>query len=285
MVNTELLENNPVSGDSQVSELCKGHSHPSVTFENIIFSDGTAIHLEPDDVVVLVGPNNAGKSVALRELEAYFGTVGERIVTSSAQLRRNGTAEGFREFVTPHIQIRPQGNSLSISGYNFSTSAQRVEDFWPDQINVFSSLFCVRIMTEQRIFDSNSVNSFDPVNEMASHPMHTLYLDDKIEDRIGGYFRRAFGKDLILYRTGGNRLPLLVGEKIKPAPGEDRVSSTYSKRLINSTLQLENQGDGMRSFASVILHLLAPTTPSVLLLDEPEAFLHPPQASGSTLLK
>ena len=34
----------------------------------------------------------------------------------------------------------------------------------------------------------------------------------------------------------------------------------------------------MRSFASVILHLLAPTTPSVLLLDEPEAFLHPPQA-------
>ena len=34
----------------------------------------------------------------------------------------------------------------------------------------------------------------------------------------------------------------------------------------------------MRSFASVILHLLAPLTPSVLILDEPEAFLHPPQA-------
>ena len=34
----------------------------------------------------------------------------------------------------------------------------------------------------------------------------------------------------------------------------------------------------MRSFASVILHLLAPITPTVLLLDEPEAFLHPPQA-------
>ena len=34
----------------------------------------------------------------------------------------------------------------------------------------------------------------------------------------------------------------------------------------------------MRSFASVILHLLAQNTPTVLLLDEPEAFLHPPQA-------
>lgn len=34
----------------------------------------------------------------------------------------------------------------------------------------------------------------------------------------------------------------------------------------------------MRSFASVILHMLTPITPSILLLDEPEAFLHPPQA-------
>jgi hypothetical protein len=34
----------------------------------------------------------------------------------------------------------------------------------------------------------------------------------------------------------------------------------------------------MRSFASVILHMLTPDTPSILLLDEPEAYLHPPQA-------
>jgi hypothetical protein len=34
----------------------------------------------------------------------------------------------------------------------------------------------------------------------------------------------------------------------------------------------------MRSFATVILRMLAPDTPSLLLLDEPEAFLHPPQA-------
>ncbi len=33
----------------------------------------------------------------------------------------------------------------------------------------------------------------------------------------------------------------------------------------------------MRSFASVLLHVMAPETPSIILLDEPEAFLHPPQ--------
>ena len=34
----------------------------------------------------------------------------------------------------------------------------------------------------------------------------------------------------------------------------------------------------MRSFASVILNLLASKTPTILMLDEPEAFLNPPQA-------
>jgi hypothetical protein len=38
------------------------------------------------------------------------------------------------------------------------------------------------------------------------------------------------------------------------------------------------QGDGMRSFAAVILHVLAARTHSIQFLDEPEAFLHPPQA-------
>ena len=103
-------------------------------------------------------------------------------------------------------------------------------------------------------------------------------MDDQIESKMSGYFRRAFGKDLILYRAGGSQFPLLVGDRLGPLQGEDRISSSYCERLRASTVPLDGQGDGMRGFASVILHLLAPITPSVLLLDEPEAFLHPPQA-------
>ena len=40
---------------------------------------------------------------------------------------------------------------------------------------------------------------------------------------------------------------------------------------------LREQGDGMRSFVGIMLALLAATYP-IVLLDEPEAFLHPPQA-------
>jgi predicted ATPase len=60
--------------------------------------------------------------------------------------------------------------------------------------------------------------------------------------------------------------------------GEDIFTPSYLKRVVSSTDPLQTQGDGMRSFATVILKMLAPDTPSLLLLDEPEAFLHPPQA-------
>ena len=33
---------------------------PSVRIESATFSDGTTVELDPNDVVVLVGPNNAG---------------------------------------------------------------------------------------------------------------------------------------------------------------------------------------------------------------------------------
>ena len=69
---------------------------------------------------------------------------------------------------------------------------------------------------------------------------------------------------------------LHVGNSVTLKDGEDRVSSDYLKRLMHLPL-IEQQGDGMRSFAGILLHIIAGNK-SVTILDEPEAFLHPPQA-------
>ena len=254
-------------------------SSPSVTFKSITFSDGTSIELDPTDVVVLVGPNNAGKSLALRELDDYIGGNGETIVFKSLKLLKVGTSEDFEAFVRRHAQTKRQGRSWSVSGYRLSVGVSDLnfKTFWPDNIHIFSSLFCLRVPTESRITDSDPVDAIDTLEEPASDPINML-LDAQLESKLSGYFRRAFDEDLILYRGGGKKLPLLVGDRLAPHQGEDRISTTYLKRLLASTVPLHKQGDGMRSYASVILHLLAPITPSILLLDEPEAFLHPPQA-------
>ena len=250
-----------------------------MTFESITFSDDTTIELDPADVVVLVGPNNSGKSLALRELDENLGGNSNKTVLKSIKLRKTGTKEDFEAFVRKHGQVRRQGGSWNVSGYRFAIdmSSLDLKQFWPDKITSFRSLFCLRVPTERRITDRDPVDAIENLDQHASNPIHMLW-DDELESKLSGYFRRAFDEDLILYRGGVRRPPLLVGQHLVPHKGEDRVSASYLERLVASTTPLHSQGDGMRSFASVILHLLAPITPTVLILDEPEAFLHPPQA-------
>ena len=124
----------------------------------------------------------------------------------------------------------------------------------------------------------NPVETIDIVEEPLDNPIHMLYSDDDLERKISAYFRRAFGQDLVLDRGAGKIWPMRVGTRLSSDCGDNPFSTSFLSCQRDSTLPLSQQGDGMRSFASVVLHLLAPASPSILLLDEPEAFLHPPQA-------
>ncbi|MCX5649857.1 MAG: AAA family ATPase [Planctomycetota bacterium] len=112
-----------------------------------------------------------------------------------------------------------------------------------------------------------------------------MLRDDKQESRLSAQFRKAFGVDLVVHRNAGNQVPLHIGERPTPASGEDRASITYIERL-EKLPTLHTQGDGMRSFAGVLL-ATSVGRESIMLIDEPEAFLHPPQARllGTTLVQ
>ena len=255
---------------------------PSIIFESITFSDTTTIALDPEDVVVLVGPNNSGKSAALRELEGHFSGNRRTIVLDSLVSRISGTKEEFQEFVTKHANKRFENGSYFFSGYQWALSGSSIDlpSYWPNNLTSFKPMFCLRLQTESRIKDSDPPSAINTRAEALAHPIHILLDDDELEIKISKYFREAFDDDLILDRTPARTISLLVGNRPVPdsKSGEDRLTKSYRERVYARTIPLLEQGDGMRSFASVILHLLAPTTASVLLLDEPEAFLHPPQA-------
>jgi ATPase subunit of ABC transporter with duplicated ATPase domains len=101
----------PGNADSQAPS----PNTPSITFESLTFSDGTVIALEPTDVVRFVGPNHAGKSAALRDIEAHIGPRFEGTVIKVAKLRRDGTIDELREIVETHTRIagNPKPHSTS----------------------------------------------------------------------------------------------------------------------------------------------------------------------------
>lgn len=268
----------PGTDATSSTEICLETSDPAVIFENITFSDGTKIDLKPNDVVVLVGPNKSGKSVALRELQKQLETSHQGTVVTQVNYRCIGTTDELHAYLKRHTKKNSQQNRYD--GYNISAPLDHVDAFWPKNngIRNLARFFCLRLLTETRITDSNPAPAINTLEEAVSNPIQLLYSDDKLEKRINDYFQQAFGKDLVVFRLGGTKFPLLLGQNPSLQADENLTSASYCERLAESTTPLKEQGDGMRSFASVVLHLLAPVTPSILMLDEPEAFLHPPQA-------
>ena len=273
-----MLPNKHKSNNDFSEEKGSATTGPAVVFESITFSDGTKIQLEPRDVVVLVGPNNAGKSVALRELEKHLEDSFVGTVVRKVKQNRTGTHEELLTYLGSYARETDGDFGKKYVGYRISILTNFIKGFWShEHLGGLTQFFCMRLQTETRITDSNPVPAIR-LEDPALHPIHILYLNDKLEHKISDYFRKAFGEDLIVHQRGGSEVPLLVGKSPDLRDGENRSSTSYCNRLTESTVPLKDQGDGMRSFASVILHLLAPITPSILILDEPEAFLHPPQA-------
>jgi energy-coupling factor transporter ATP-binding protein EcfA2 len=252
---------------------------PRLSFETLTFSDGTSLALDDDDVVVFVGPNNAGKSAALRELEAWIARSSSGQVIKSATLRKVGTEADLRAYLEAKAQKSGDGANLSYGGigYNIHHAHLRYFDL-PSDRHPVAPFFVKRLTTEGRIQDSNAAPALALFHSPPTHPIHILLMNPDLSKDISDKFRHAFGKDLTPFRAGGSTFPLYVGEKPAVLPGKDELSREFVEALQNSNVLLEKQGDGMRSFAAVILHVLASQTHSIQFLDEPEAFLHPPQA-------
>jgi len=254
---------------------------PRVWIKQLEFKNGSEITFEKDDIVVFVGPNNAGKSASLKEA-AQLLTNKESVtkVLKEATLGKEGTAAGVFKYLETYTQKDFSRSSVLLKGDSFSMWESEVESNWDNsEVNGLGDLSAVLINslgTEERLTISKPAASIKMTSEPPSHPIHHLYKDDSLEKKFSSHFKKAFGFDLIVHRAAGKEIPLYVGKKPKPKKGTDRQSIGYIQELERND-PLHTQGDGMRSFVGVLLSSISSKHP-ILLIDEPEAFLHPPQA-------
>jgi hypothetical protein len=185
----------------------------------------------------------------------------------------------LRTYLDAKAQKVGDANSLQFGGigYNIHHTHIHFFDNSTDRHPV-APFFAKRITTESRIQDANAAPGLALHQSPPTHPIHVLLMDPELANDISGKFKHAFGKDLTPFRAGGSSFPLYVGNRPTVPPGKDELSKEFVEGLQATNVMLETQGDGMRSFAAVTLHVLAARTHSIQFLDEPEAFLHPPQA-------
>lgn len=253
-----------------------------IWINEITFSDNSTLQFEKDDIIVLVGPNNAGKSASLKEAASLLKSKNNKVkVLKDLKIEKEGDESELLSLLdtaaTKNYDSSP--GQILYQGFGFNiweSSVKSIFNQYSNGIGELFSLFANILTTEQRLSAANPAQNIKLTTQAIQHPIHSLQKDDSLEQRFSEYFKQAFGMDLIVHRNAGNEVPLYVGQKPTPNSGEDRVSASYLRELEKLDL-LHEQGDGMKSFVGVLLNAFI-SSHSILFIDEPEAFLHPPQA-------
>ncbi len=177
-------------------------------------------------------------------------------------------------FLKDHFIFAQNENyKINEDGHNFSR--HELKSYWEKEslIGALDSLFLKRLDTECRLSTSNTLRlNYSPERS----PIYKLFKNKKVERKVADYFKYAFNLNLFVNRRGTGEVSIHVGEIENPSNFTiDEEDEYYSH--VASLPSLQDQGDGMRSFASILLDLFT-TEHCITLIDEPEAFLHPPQA-------
>lgn len=254
---------------------------PNAWIKTLRFSDGTQLELGRHEILVLVGPNNAGKSVALRDILSKLET--RSVQTSVVKQVAIDTGGDLASFVR-WVESFPRRVSIANNPNTYDLPIGRLTSAhisqWGEARNhglyALTPIFAIHLSTEARLQAANPVQSINFVVEPPTSPLQHLYESDEHEERLSRIFREAFNHDLIVNRVAGSMIVLHVGTRPVPRGG-DRQASSY-RHAINMLPTLDSQGDGIRAFVGVLLHALV-VDRDIILIDEPDAFLHPPQAA------
>lgn len=251
----------------------QNNNDPDLFVKSLSFNDGTVLSLNSSDIIIFTGPNNSGKSRAIKDIYDYYRNNREpQIVVKDIQLDYSGslTIDYVRRFYIWN------GNAFYYENHGIYDLQQVVEEWDRHQLRLSGKFFVDYLTTEERLQAASSTESINPLKQYPSKPLQSLIRHDSIERRLSELFEIAFGERLCLDRGLGSQIALVIGTDVTPREGEDRVSESFLSRL-SEMPTVDIQGDGIRSFVGILLHLLS-SDKSVTLIDEPEAFLHPTQA-------
>ena len=270
----------------------------------------------PKALTIIVGPNNAGKSRFLKEVRsALLGRLsdedgglilGRKIISTIELLLPESTDALFEWFDLDRKVVRDENGNYGVREYCNTgihvnqygqivreECATKYQGQWKDVIeshyaspndaraldallNFIGPLLVGYSGTEDRLILSAG-EPYYGVADSNTNFLSRVRSQDQILDDLSEISKRLFGKDVVLDDvTKGGMIQFKTGSDFSSYRTSARGTSDF-EFLLEQGVSLKDEGDGFRSFVSVYLALRSGDKP-VVLIDEPESFLHPPQA-------
>lgn len=240
---------------------------------------GDQIHLDHPGVTVVVGANNCGKSTLLAELNAHLiarSHAAPRII-GSVEVINDGELEDYADWLARNAHLM----TLDHTGPIFSRLGATVEvrslqshvGYSPS--SAFPADFFVKFLRSGDREIRGSMRK-ELVLGPPEDALQMLSGSTSLMDELNAITYKIL-KQRIVHDDLNQHTVLRVGATTVPYPEGRHDDATAYQTEVNSLPLLNEQGDGMRSLMNILIPLVTATYP-VLIIDEPEAFLHPPQA-------
>jgi len=244
-------------------------------------------------VTVFVGPNNSGKSKVLSEIE-QFCRGGQKDAGSVLldEVNFAGLSQEKAFQAIEHIKQPPNmGESLQIDhifvGSRYGRQQlpfnQLVEFIKNPSSNI--PAFCQWFLTHNTlILDGrgriNLVNQ-QVAGDLQVSPQNSfqvLFRDDAKRHEVRRIVSESFGTYFVLDPTSLGSLRIRLSSRAPESDLEERGIHTEAVKFHAAAQLIDHASDGVKAFTGIVTEVMA-GDPKVILIDEPEAFLHPSLAS------
>lgn len=245
--------------------------------------------IEAMPITVFVGPNNSGKSKILSEIQQFCAN-GTRnannLIIDSIDLSPISTTEIQSKI--SDVELEPNPGDVLNPGHIFVGKKGHRH-----QVNLESFKQTLANPNAQPAntcqwylsYNTLSLNGSNRINLISQQgggnlqqPAHTsfqvLFRDDEKRKEVRRIVHDAFGQYLVIDPTNLGQLNLRLSER-EPVDGmEERGIHAEAVKFHSEAMEISQASDGVKAFTGMITEMIA-GDPSILLMDEPEAFLHP----------
>lgn len=248
-------------------------------------------------VTVLVGPNNSGKSLALREIEAWAqGSNQQRVVVDELDVSWPATTVEALKLVEPFItdpapnEAMTQPGSVMLAPFGFGGNQNRgwlLREPLESELqagrttdwlrNSLLRNFVARLDGRTR-FELLRPQPFQDEQIPPQNHIAALFFDEDARQRVRQLIEEAFpGRYFVIDPTAMTQFRVGMSSRPPVDPAEETGWDGRSRKFHSDIEHIDTLSDGVTCFTGLIAAAIS-LPHRILLIDEPEAFLHPPLA-------